>query len=58
MVKAKFGDSIRSKVWEGQVNEILLKVLCHNICCLIAAIYELGINPTFWAESPFAQEVL
>ena len=58
MVKAKFGDSIRSKTDTGQTNEVLLKVLCHNICCLILAIYELNINPTFWAESPFAQKVL
>jgi transposase len=47
MIKGKFGDSVKSKVWDGQVNEVLLKVLAHNICCLIAAIYELGINPTF-----------
>lgn len=58
MVKAKFGDSIRSKTDVGQTNEILLKVLCHNICCLILAIYELNINPTFWSESSFAQKVL
>ena len=58
MVKGKFGDSVKSKVWDGQVNEVLCKVLSHNICCLIAAIYELGINPTFRAESAFAQKVL
>jgi hypothetical protein len=28
-------------------NEVLCKVLCHNICCLLHAIYELGITPTF-----------
>jgi hypothetical protein len=26
-------------------NEVPCKVLCHNICCLISAIYELGITP-------------
>lgn len=30
------------------MNEILCKALAHNICCLVSAIYELGINPTFW----------
>ena len=25
----------------------LCKVLCHNICCVISAIYELGIEPVF-----------
>ena len=27
------------------------KVLCHNICVVIASMYELGIEPTFWTES-------
>jgi hypothetical protein len=27
--------------------EALCKILCHNICCLISAMYELGINPEF-----------
>jgi diadenosine tetraphosphatase ApaH/serine/threonine PP2A family protein phosphatase len=35
MVKAKFGDSIRSKTDTAMVNEALCKILCHNICCLI-----------------------
>jgi hypothetical protein len=37
MIKGKFGDSVRSKTDVGQVNEVLAKVLCHNICVLIAA---------------------
>ena len=45
MIKGKFGDSLRSKSETGQVNEILLKVLCHNICVLIQEMYELGITP-------------
>ena len=35
MIKAKFGDSLRSKTETAQVNEALCKILCHNICCLI-----------------------
>lgn len=31
MLKAKFGDLIRSKTKTAQINELLLKVLCHNI---------------------------
>ena len=31
----------------GQLNEVLCKVLCHNLCVLIQAIHELGIEPTF-----------
>lgn len=51
MIKSKFGDSVRSKEWTSQVNEVLLKVLCHNICCLIQAMYELGIQPDFCLKS-------
>jgi transposase len=45
MIKTKFGDSVRSKTETATRNEVLAKVLCHNICCLIAAMYELGIDP-------------
>jgi transposase len=45
MIKAKFTDIVRSKDKTAQVNEVLLKVLCHNICVLIGATYELGIEP-------------
>lgn len=48
MIKAKFGTSVRAKSPIAQVNEVLCKVLCHNICVLIQSIYELGIEPTFW----------
>ncbi|MDO8751926.1 MAG: transposase [Dehalococcoidia bacterium] len=48
MIKAKFGGSVRSKTPTAQVNEVLLKVLCHNICVLISSVYELGLEPTFW----------
>lgn len=48
MIKAKFGERLRSKSDAAQINELLCKVLCHNLCCLIQSIYELGIEPTFW----------
>jgi transposase len=48
MIKSKFGGSVRSKSPVAQVNEVLCKVLCHNICVLIQSIYELGLEPTFW----------
>jgi transposase len=48
MIKAKFGIALRSKTKTAQINEALYKVLCHNICCLIQSIFELGIEPTFW----------
>src|SRR5207237_5785335 len=33
---------------EAMKNEVLGKILCHNICCLISAIHELGVDPVFW----------
>jgi transposase len=50
MIKAKFGDAIRSKTDVAMANEALCKILCHNICCLIQSMFELGIEATFWAK--------
>jgi hypothetical protein len=50
LLKAKFCERLRSKSVTGQVNEVLCKILCHNVCCLIQSIYELGVEPTFWNE--------
>jgi transposase len=50
MVKTKFGDAVRSKSEVAAKNEVLCKILCHNICCLISAFYELGIGATFWSQ--------
>ena len=49
MVKTKFGDSVNAKSDTGQVNEVLLKFLCHNICVLIQEMHELGITSAFGA---------
>jgi len=57
MVKGKFGDSVRSKSNTGMVNEVLAKILCHNICVLIQAIHELGIEPNFCAQLGLAQKL-
>src|SRR3989344_4356570 len=47
MIKSKFGDFVRSKTWTAQINEVLCKVICHNICVVIQEMHELGINPDF-----------
>jgi len=57
MIKAKFGGSVRAKTPVAQVNEVLAKVLCHNICVLIQSIYELGIAATFGTELAAVPEV-
>jgi hypothetical protein len=54
-VKRKFGDSVRSKTAAAMVNEVLCKLLCHNICCLIQEQCELGIEPVFWPEEQAEQ---
>lgn len=50
MIKAKFGDHVRSKTDVAMMNECLCKIVCHNICCLIQESHELGIDTTFWTE--------
>jgi len=50
MIKTKFKDSLRSKTKTAQVNELLLKILCHNICVVIQEINELGIRAEFKLE--------
>ena len=50
MVKAKFGGAVRSKTTVAQVNEVLAKILCHNIVVLIKSMFELGIMPVFWDQ--------
>jgi transposase len=41
-IKRKFGDTVRSKTRTAQINETLLKVLCHNIVCVIHEMHESG----------------
>jgi len=48
MIKRKFGPGVRSKMLVSQVNELLCKVIAHNLCVLVASIYELGIETEFW----------
>jgi transposase len=47
MVKTKFGDKLKSKNWTAQENELLCKLIAHNIVVLIHEMYELGIKPDF-----------
>src|SRR3989344_5077243 len=50
MIKAKFGTQIRSKTKTAEINEVLCKILAHNICVLIQEMHELGIEPIFSAQ--------
>jgi hypothetical protein len=46
-IKRKFGDNVRDSMW----NEVLRKLVCHNLCCVIKAQIELGIEATFWKDN-------
>jgi transposase len=50
MIKSKFGGAIRSKKQTAQFNELLIKVLAHNICVVIQEINELGVKSEFCLE--------
>jgi len=51
MIKSKFGQRLRSKTLTAQINEALCKVLCHNLCCVIQSVHELGIETSFSIEN-------
>ena len=51
MIKRKFGEKLRSRTVIAQTDEVLAKVLCHNLCCVIQSMYELGIEPDFINEN-------
>lgn len=46
-IKRVFGDFVRSKNRTAQINEVLFKILCHNLRQVIFAMFELGIAPSF-----------
>jgi transposase len=49
-IKRKFGDYVMSKTDTAMANEVLCKVLCHNLSCLIMEQETLGIAPVFWKD--------
>jgi transposase len=50
-IKRKFGGAVRSKRFTAQTNEVLCKILCHNLSMLVHAMHELGIEPSFATSS-------
>jgi hypothetical protein len=56
MIKGKFGGRLRAVDERSQINEALLKVLCHNICVLIHSFYALNIDITFPSETSVSIE--
>jgi transposase len=52
MIKTKFGASICSKTFQGQKNKVLLKLICHNISCLLHEFYENKIEEYIPTQTP------
>jgi len=50
MIKTKFRDNLRSKTQTAQINELLCKILAHNICVVIQEVNELGLSSEFIVE--------
>jgi transposase len=49
-IKRKFGADVVSKNPTAMVNEVLCKLICHNLSCLIMEQEALGIVPVFWKD--------
>ncbi len=58
MVKQKFGKDVVSRSFQSQTNEVLLKILCHNICCLIREYYENKIESLYSTSQPKKEVIL
>jgi len=54
MIKQKFNGFLMTKTYTANTNEILCKVVAHNICCLISAYFELRLEKAFYTK---AQEI-
>jgi len=55
MIKRKFGEYLRSRTYTAQVNEALCKVLCHNLCVINDCMFQMDLEPEFWAQNDQAK---
>ncbi len=46
MIKGRFDDYVLGRLKPAMMNEVLCKVICHNLCVLITCMYELGVEPS------------
>jgi len=47
MIKKNFRSNLRTKTFTSQVNEVLVKCICHNLSVLVQESFELGLNIDF-----------
>jgi transposase len=57
-IKRKFGDSVHARNAVGMVNEVLCKLVCQNLTCVILSQIELGIEAAFWDDGDGPCDVL
>jgi len=50
MIKTKLGDKLKSKNFIARKNELLCKLIAHNIIVLLHEMHELGIKPDFCTQ--------
>ncbi|MBS3073631.1 hypothetical protein J4465_02455, partial [Candidatus Pacearchaeota archaeon] len=50
MIKMRLGEFLKSKTYEAQRNELVMKFIVHNICCLVSEIFENDIHVDFRSE--------
>jgi transposase len=43
-IKANFGEKLRSRSERGQINELLAKIVCHNLRVLVKSVHELNLE--------------
>ena len=57
-IKARFGEDLKGRTETSQFNEVLTRVLCHNICVLIRVAYDLGIESELetWVADAAAEQ--
>jgi transposase len=58
MVKSKFSNRLRAKKPTAQKNELLCRILAHNICVLIQEMFNLGLETNFYAKAPSAYKLV
>jgi len=47
MVKMRLGEFLKCKTFESQRSELMMKFICHNICCLVQEMFERGVKIDF-----------
>lgn len=57
-IKRKFGADVVSKTPTAMVNEVLCKIIGHNLTCLIQEQESLGIVPVFWKDEDECRQVM